>query len=473
MSPLIRRGWSPIKQKGFSLVEIILSSAVFVMLVTAFVGAYLYGEQATMLAGNRLRATLLAEEAIEAVRNIRDPAFANLTDGTFGLSTTGNQWSLSGSQDVTGIFTRQVTIAAVDAKRKTITSNVTWQQNPQRTGSVTVISRLTNWIATAAANMWVLPTQAASLNLTGTSDGFKVQIQGNYAFVIRSATTANFVVVDVTDPALPTVAATISLNGTPQNITLSGDYAFVASDSNTQELQIINIASPVAPTQVGSYDSTGNQNASGIAVSGNTAFLARKNGPDMEFLTVDVTTPSAPTLIGSLELGANANDVVISGNYAFVSSDNNAQELKVINVSSLVAPTLAGSLNLSGNTDGESIAISGNTILLSQGSLLCTVDVSAPTTPVFLGSVSAGAIIGDIALELGGASSYVYLATSNTANEFRVVDITTLTAPTIRGSFNITGTTSNLFGVAYSAAADRAYGVGQSDTAEFIVFAPQ
>lgn len=136
-------------QRGFSLVEVMLSTSVFVLLVTALVGAYLYGQEATMLAGNRTRATLLAEEGLEAVRNIRDAGFTNLTDGTHGLTTTGNQWNLSGTSDVADIFTRQVIISSVDAKRKSVTANVTWQQNPQRTGLVSVINRTTNWIAPA------------------------------------------------------------------------------------------------------------------------------------------------------------------------------------------------------------------------------------------------------------------------------------------------------------------------------------
>ena len=39
----------------------------------------------------RARAATLADEGLEAVRNIRDANFSNLTDGTFGLTTTGNQ----------------------------------------------------------------------------------------------------------------------------------------------------------------------------------------------------------------------------------------------------------------------------------------------------------------------------------------------------------------------------------------------
>src|SRR3989338_3985470 len=120
-------------QQGFSLVEIILSTAVFVLLVTALVGAYLYGQEATALSGNRARATMLAEEGLEAARNIRDANFSNLSDGAYGLTTTSNQWNLSGSSDATDIFTRSISISIIDMDRKSVVSNISWQQNPQRT----------------------------------------------------------------------------------------------------------------------------------------------------------------------------------------------------------------------------------------------------------------------------------------------------------------------------------------------------
>jgi prepilin-type N-terminal cleavage/methylation domain-containing protein len=133
------------KSKGFSLIEVILASSVFALLVTALVGAFLYGQEGTALAGTRARAVFLAEEGLEAVRNIRDAGFVNLVDGTYGLATTGNQWSLVGSSDLIDIFTRQIIVSTVDANRKSVTANITWQQNLQRTGSVVLTSYLTNW----------------------------------------------------------------------------------------------------------------------------------------------------------------------------------------------------------------------------------------------------------------------------------------------------------------------------------------
>lgn len=144
-----QKEWLIINRNGFSLVEIVLASSIFALLVTILIGAYLYGQESTTMAGSRARATMLAEEGLEAVRNIRDSSFSNLSDGTHGLSTSGNQWNISGSQDVTDIFTRQIIISSIDSNRKSVTANVTWQQNPQRNGIVSIATRFTNWIKSA------------------------------------------------------------------------------------------------------------------------------------------------------------------------------------------------------------------------------------------------------------------------------------------------------------------------------------
>lgn len=132
-------------RRGFSLVEVLLSITLFALLVITFVGALIYSQDSERLAGDRARATFLAEEGLEAVRNMRDGNHADLTDGNHGLSFSGNQWTFSGTTDVTDIFSRSISVTSVDADRKTIVANVTWKQNEQRNGSVTLSSLLTNW----------------------------------------------------------------------------------------------------------------------------------------------------------------------------------------------------------------------------------------------------------------------------------------------------------------------------------------
>lgn len=132
--------------KGFSTIEVLLASSVLLLIVTAFMGAFIYGSESTALAGARARAAFLAEEGLEASRNIRDENFSNLTDGTYGLAISGNQWTFSGSSDTTdGFYTRQITISTAGTDRKQVVSTVTWQQNNQRTGSVSLTGYLTNW----------------------------------------------------------------------------------------------------------------------------------------------------------------------------------------------------------------------------------------------------------------------------------------------------------------------------------------
>lgn len=137
--------------KGFSIVEAMLASGIFALIVTALVGALIYGKESTTFAGERERAVFLAEEGLEIVRNIREDSFDKLQDGAYGLAITANQWTFSGVQDVNGNFTRHIDIYSVDADTKLVSSTVEWTQNSQRPGQIILTTRLTNWQKPAPA----------------------------------------------------------------------------------------------------------------------------------------------------------------------------------------------------------------------------------------------------------------------------------------------------------------------------------
>lgn len=155
--------------KGFSTIEVLLSSSILILIVTALMGAYVYGSESTTLAGQRARAAFLAEEGLEASRNIRDANFSNLTDGAKGLAVSGNQWIFSGSSDTTdGFYTRQITISTAGTDRKQVVSTVTWQQNNQRTGSVSLTTNLTNWRNTTSISSCTIYCQSVGSYSLGT-----------------------------------------------------------------------------------------------------------------------------------------------------------------------------------------------------------------------------------------------------------------------------------------------------------------
>lgn len=175
------------KSRGFSVVEAILSIAIFAMIATSIVGTIFYAQQDTRYAGVKTRATVLAEEGLEAVQSIRDEDYAQLsTPGTYGLSITANKWVLNlGQPDSTGIpniFTRQITIENISlpdvGNSKKITSTVTWNYL-SRNGTVSLVSYLTNWRQAAVTPLTTptdlilnsVSTQQIDLSWTASTGG--------------------------------------------------------------------------------------------------------------------------------------------------------------------------------------------------------------------------------------------------------------------------------------------------------------
>lgn len=182
-------------QCGFSVVEVLLAATVFGLLISGIIGAIIYGRQSTANAGDRVQANLIAEEGLEAVRNIRNADYANLVNGTYGLSTSGGVWSFSGTSDATGIYTRQITIADNGPNRKTVSSRVTWTTG-SHTRDTTMVTQLTNWSASFAPTITPGPIMMAYSKTTNTpfyrtwngtswsSEGSAMTVGGNINYVV-------------------------------------------------------------------------------------------------------------------------------------------------------------------------------------------------------------------------------------------------------------------------------------------------
>lgn len=458
--------------KGFSIIEILLAGSIFISLVTMLVGGYLYGQESTVLSGNRASAIFIAEEGLEAVRNIRDEDFLNLNDGTHGLSISGDEWTFSGSSDITDIYTRTITIASLDTHKKSITSNVVWKQNEQRDGSVSLVTYLSEWMRESIiAGDWANATTSAIIDLDTSTNALKVQVQGDYVYLIKQGGAQDFIVIDVSNPNNPSIEAILDIPNNPSDIAISGDYAFVTTTNDSSELIIINISNPSSPSIAGTYNSPGNTNGLGIHVSGSTAYLAKSNGND-EFEIINISSISSPTRIGFLNLNGQANDIAVSGNYAFVGVNNLGEEFQVINISNPAAPVKVAFRNLPGTSSGLTIAMTGNTILLGQGNFLHLIDVSTPTSPSVIGAFNAGDVVSDVAIDLANSSSYVFISTNSNSAEFQIVNISNLSLPVLLKAIDVP-TNENLTGVAYDETLDTAFSVGASNTQEFLIFRPQ
>ncbi len=452
---------------GFTLLEVMLAVALLALLVVGFLGAWSYGQDALVSSGNRLRALYLAEEGLDALRNIRDQSYGAVAAGTHGLSTTSNQWSLSGASDVNGIFTRSIQIADVGANRKVATATVTWQQNAVRRGTVTLATELTNWLRRG----WNTLARTFVLNFAGNTNFLKIQVVGNYAYVIRDGTGTELLIFDVTSPDAPVLVGETIVAGSPSDLSVQGNYVYIATSSNFAEIYILDITDPTSPQFVGSYNDAGNADATAIVVQGNVAYMTQ-NGEN-ELVTVDVSDPIDPLFMGGENLSGNPLDLAVRWPYAYVATTDNAAEVVTVAIGSPNSPSLVSSLNLAGNQDAASIAIAPASIVVGRlGAGLYTATSSSAGALSLLGTSALASDINALAVDASG--QYAFASTALAAGEFRVYSIATPATPSLLAFFDNTGATSGVLrGIAYRASPERVYAVGDVDAAEMLIYAPQ
>lgn len=321
---------------------------------------------------------------------------------------------------------------------------------------------------TLSSDPWTNPNKESFVDLSGTEDGNKVHVQGDYAYIVRNGGTPDFAVIDVSDTASPSLVGSMSLSGTPKNIFVSGNYAYIASSLNSQELQVIDVSNPVSPTLVGSYDASGGADAFGIYVLGSTAYLVRDSSNRDELMIIDVSSPTAPTLLGSLNLGADSFEVIVLGNYAYISTASNSQELQVIDISNSASPNLLSSLDLSGGSNALTITGSGNKVLLGRANgEVHIIDISSPSLPGSLGMFDALDNAND--LSFSSNDNYVFIASNENSAEFQLIDISSPASPVLLSSLNLS---SDLNGIFYDESKDRAFAIGDSNSEELIIIQP-
>jgi hypothetical protein len=120
--------------------------------------------------------------------------------------------------------------------------------------------------------------------------------------------------------------------------------------------------------------------ANNVDVSGNFAYVAAGSAG---LQVVDVTDRRAPRIVGSLDTPGNANDVRVVGNRVYIA--DGAAGLQIINVNNPNAPTLLGSIDTSG--EANDVVIMGNRAYVADGSAgLQIIDVSNPQAPSIIGT---------------------------------------------------------------------------------------
>jgi PKD repeat protein len=229
------------------------------------------------------------------------------------------------------------------------------------------------------------------------------------------------------------------------------------SGANTTTIEISNLAgtnfttgatvmlTPVAvkPVHKSAISNSALSGARGVYVSGNYAYVASDDANALAI--IDITNPAAPVLRNSITNGGSTllsgpQSVYVSGNYAYVAS-HDSNGLEIVDVTNPAAPVHRGSIaNGAGGAlllGPQSVYVSGNYAFVasSDSNALEIVDVTNPAAPVHRGSIANGAggslLSNPYSVHVSG--NYAYVASSG-SNALEIVDVTNPAAPIHVGS---------------------------------------
>lgn len=135
----------------------------------------------------------------------------------------------------------------------------------------------------------------------------------------------------------------------------------------------------------------------------------------------------------STDLGDHANDVSISGNYAYLANNKTQTGLTIVNVSNPQSPSITTNVNIGKN--GRKVLTNGSSIFLgvqSASNGLAIVDVSNPP----LASLTSNLDIGAYGNDMAQVENYLYMGTSQDTNSLKIIDVTNKSAPTITNTID-------------------------------------
>jgi len=209
-----------------------------------------------------------------------------------------------------------------------------------------------------------------------------------------------------------------------RDVFISGNYAYIAN--LYAGLSIINITDPTKPILVTTINTP--DSAEHVLVEGDYAYVPSSWGQVFEIY--DISDPSNPILAGSYSTTSLfIDDFFISGNYAYLTVGRTSREgLEVVDISDPTNPVYAGmcsSPDLHVSTD---VFVTGNYAYVVNFTTLGVFDVSNPTNPSLVSLYPLSTELESIFIS--GVNAYI--AARN--DGLLVVNITNPTNPILLGS---------------------------------------
>lgn len=366
------------RRPGFLLLEVLVGITVFGLFASAIGFTLLYGQENTINSGDRIRATFLTGKALEATRAIRDASFSSVTTGTHGVyvNPATDKWTYTGSSVTnSGGFVTRVTITQLASDWVRATGLTTWKRGYNRSGSVLVVSELTDWRSENSIGNWSSITAEGTYTDGGTPQFNNLAVwSGSYVFLTYPSS-PGLQVIDIRTLSAPArVNSSFSLGVGAYAVAVRGSVLYVATANSTEDIRAYNIASPTsfgAAELIGSYNVPGSARVRSLLISGDMLYAgttASATAGEDEFYAFSIASPGGIALRDSVnDDSSTVQMIALSGTSAYLASSMDTSEIRVVNIADEANLSLLGGYNLSDRTvDTQSIAISGTSALVGS-----------------------------------------------------------------------------------------------------------
>jgi hypothetical protein len=225
-----------------------------------------------------------------------------------------------------------------------------------------------------------------------------------YLYVGHSNSSENKLkVIDITNPAVPIAAGSVSVPGVHYDMVKKGDYIYIAAGAGG--LQVVDVSDPSNPAVVGSCSSSfGSQSVLTVAYYNNVVYIGVESVASSArggIEKIDITAPSSPQPTNEKIIlnqdGSNTLALAVgsSGNYVFATTAWAAGGGPAVSNSFFAVDTSTMSnqyktgFTTAGADKGYDIAIEGDTAYIAGMSNNCiAMNISDPTTMSEMGYVN-------------------------------------------------------------------------------------
>lgn len=403
--------------KGYSLVELLVALGLLGVMIPVLFAGFIATRDGKPQQEHRLQASTLLQEAVEAVRAVREQGWTEFAlDGVFHpeIDQESNVWTLVPEPEmIKNRYQRQITIESIerdeqgavvesggvlDPSTKKVTVSVDWQEsllgnlsstfyvtryldnlvyvdttredflkNGSSSNNVEVVSYGDGALQLApfapGRGNWCKPTEyiVSEIDLPGSGRVRNVSSIEGKAFTGTRDDGGNYVEVGISNDNPPQLNLDTTVTGYSTNdVFVDDSYAYLATNNVDKDVVIIDLATK---KEVGYFDFGGSYwwtVAQGIYVKDNVGYVTVGH----RLVTFDLSskTGSRPEL-GNVSIGtgllwflATGYRLQVVGDYAYIAVNWSSAELRLVNVSNPRKPTLGAKTNVSRGS-GREVAV--------------------------------------------------------------------------------------------------------------------